>query len=258
MREDMFKVIVERPRKGGGPSKGKLDRGRVDEDAPARESLKARHANRKWLNENLNPLQRWLEAQANRPWDKVYAELCAGIDVRSTVQQHIRQHVEDFVEVHVVVVDDELFVPGWRGLRPLIEEWGGPRLYVDPRTGILRLNRKRDAIRKRKREERKLQAYWQVPCPHPRVVLSQTVQLHQLQGVWFEVVIAPVPATPAGLRKWIAPPFDVVLHCDARNFGGARNEAAPNQRYYGLPGWYAVRRRQLNRTELARHGLHNE
>ena len=193
MREDMFKVIVERPRKGGGPSKGKLDRGRVDEDAPARESLKARHANRKWLNENLNPLQRWLEAQANRPWDKVYAELCAGIDVRSTVQQHIRQHVEDFVEVHVVVVDDELFVPGWRGLRPLIDEWGGPRLYVDPRTGILRLNRKRDAIRKRKREERKLQAYWQVPCPHPRVVLSQTVQLHQLQkAVLDRVMVAPI------------------------------------------------------------------
>ena len=255
MRDDMFKVIVERPRLGGSVS---IERpvGAFDEDARAHESLKHRHMQRKWLNENLNPLRRWLERQVDRPWDKVYSELCAGIDVRSTVQQHIRQHVEDFVAVTVLVIDGELFVPGYSGPEPLVGRWGGPRLYVDPRTGILRRNRKRDTVRAQRRAERN--SRWEVPCPHPRRIVSDSVQLHRLDGVWYEVAIAPIPATPVGLRRWTAPPYDVVLHCDARNFNGPRNVAPPNVGLYGKPGWYAVRRRQLNRTELASHGLHND
>src|SRR5688572_532029 len=76
MREDMFKVIVERPRRGAGWS-GERAPDALDEDARAHESIVHRHRQRKSLNENLNPLRRWLERQVDRPWDKVYSELCA-------------------------------------------------------------------------------------------------------------------------------------------------------------------------------------
>ena len=45
------------------------------------------------LNENLAPLRRYLHAQIGRPWNKVFSEICAGIDRRNTVQQHIHQHI---------------------------------------------------------------------------------------------------------------------------------------------------------------------
>lgn len=65
MRKDMFKVIVERPRVGGS-----YDRERctpVDEEGPTHESLRWRHRSRKGLNENLRPLERYLQQQVGRP-----------------------------------------------------------------------------------------------------------------------------------------------------------------------------------------------
>jgi hypothetical protein len=70
MRADMYKVIVERPRRGGGDRQYRPLPN--DDDAPARESLRSRHKQRKWLNENLRPLQRFLASQVGRPWDNVY------------------------------------------------------------------------------------------------------------------------------------------------------------------------------------------
>lgn len=88
MRNDMFKVIVERPRlvnSNGYSSDGR--RYRNNEDAPAFLGMKRGYGRRKWLNENLAPLQRYLAKQVNRPWGKVYSEIRATIDGRSTVQQ---------------------------------------------------------------------------------------------------------------------------------------------------------------------------
>lgn len=98
MRDDMFKVIVERPRRLHGnayKSDGWAYRNR--EDSPMRLSMQKGYSDKKWLNENLAPLKRYLVSQANRPWDKVYGEIRATIDPRHTVKQHILQHLYDFV-----------------------------------------------------------------------------------------------------------------------------------------------------------------
>jgi hypothetical protein len=49
------------------------------------------------LNENLNPLRRHLRTQVDRPCSKVFSEICATIDRRNTVQQHIHQHIDQFI-----------------------------------------------------------------------------------------------------------------------------------------------------------------
>jgi hypothetical protein len=55
MRKDMYKVIVERPRRGGG-YRSEMPMPVDTEDAPGREGLRRRHRSRKHLNENLRPL----------------------------------------------------------------------------------------------------------------------------------------------------------------------------------------------------------
>src|SRR5947209_3737612 len=100
MREDMAKVIVERPRiKPRNTRKGR----RVDpDDLPAYEGMRRAHAwrgERKQLNENLAPLRRYLAKQVGRPWDKVYSEISTHLRVDNVVQQHVRDHLHDFVAV---------------------------------------------------------------------------------------------------------------------------------------------------------------
>jgi hypothetical protein len=99
MRADMSRVIVERARRGGIDRRG---RPVSLEDLPQREGMCRRHfvaGAPKELNENLAPLRRYLERQVGRPWDKVYAEIAAHLRADNTVQQHVRDHLRDFVAV---------------------------------------------------------------------------------------------------------------------------------------------------------------
>src|SRR5580692_1326951 len=111
MREDMYKVIVERPRRG------------KEGDATA-----AR-------------LRRYLHAQIGRPWNKVFGEICAGIDRRNTVQQHIHQHIRDFIAIDVDVRNGRLvdLAADWRILWR--DSGISQALYVDPGTGLIRPNK---------------------------------------------------------------------------------------------------------------------
>src|SRR5689334_8741261 len=106
MRPDMAKVIVERPRYGGGLKfQRNADRKwqclPVDE-RPRAEAIKARwrqsKVQPKRLNENLAPLRRFLRSRVGRPWDEVYSEICERINRDSAVQLHIWQHLWDYVE----------------------------------------------------------------------------------------------------------------------------------------------------------------
>lgn len=68
MREDMSRVIVERPRIiDGAERKG---RPRPLEDLPSHEGMRRPHRVAgcwKMLNDNLSPLRRYLERQVGRP-----------------------------------------------------------------------------------------------------------------------------------------------------------------------------------------------
>src|SRR4051812_15053885 len=104
MREDMAKVIVERPRHGGGvkyPRGSFYGRKRLAmEEWAQRESVGRPWAGRrgeKHLNENLAPLRRFLRSSLGRPWDNVYSEICQRINRNSAVQLHIWQHLVAYV-----------------------------------------------------------------------------------------------------------------------------------------------------------------
>jgi len=93
MREDMFKVIVERPRRGRSWAKKTKLRYLKEDDGRSRVSGKRiaiEGGRRKWLNENLAPLKRYLFKQRGRKWDDVFSEICDHLDTGSTVKMHVR------------------------------------------------------------------------------------------------------------------------------------------------------------------------
>src|SRR5262245_59104039 len=100
MREDMAKGIVERPRildsfarNGHVRTLGELPK------QLAMHRSQVERGGDKVLNENLKPLRRFLARQVGRPWDKVYAEIAARLRADNTVQQHVRDHLKDFVAI---------------------------------------------------------------------------------------------------------------------------------------------------------------
>ncbi len=142
MRADMHKVIVEREREGSTARFRRPPRERATDpaDLPIREGMRRPHVlrrERKQLNENLAPLKRYLRKQVGRPWNKVYADISRGLRPASAVQQHVRDHVWDYVERYVTLgPKGKVFGPptDWcRGAWPL----SPGTLYVHPRTGLL-------------------------------------------------------------------------------------------------------------------------
>lgn len=230
MRNDMAKVIVERPRVGGDKKVGlkgeKRRQTRLGDDAPAFESMKSRWRERKQLNENLSPLKRFLRSRVGKPWNDVFSEICANIKVDSTVQKHVRDHVFDYVETNVVMVDG---VPhDTRGRKLYFEV-----VYVHPETGILM------AMPARKRYR-----WGGYRTKFEQIKLDRFTKNVKVDGFWYRVGFKELPKLVDGV-----PEIDVILKAPAYPSPG--NWRCEFTREWGAP-IYAVSKRQLNSREIKR------
>jgi hypothetical protein len=202
----MAKVIVERPRYGSSlPTKGKGYERRLAriawEDQPKREGIKRRSGGQKRLNEHLAPLRRYLASQVGQPWDKVFAEICRYVDRSSAVQDHLRDHVEDYVATCVGERGGQLFHGDghWIGF-PL-----HTRFYVCPRSGILKRNR--DYYRRYSSRIRKL----------PIQFLDHNTAIVRMDGFWYIVAWEQVsdwrcrPEEGRPAVAWYGPQWDALL-----------------------------------------------
>lgn len=196
MRADMAKVIVERPRLGGTTLKGR--RRNVDiEELPTVEGIRRGRSRTRQLNDYLSPLRRFLRSRVGRRWDDVYAETRAQIRPVSTVQQHILSHLFQWVAVktrlvagEIVVHDDGFLDRGPKRLQECHFE-----LYVHPVSKRLLRNPFHASW---KRHERARLAQDAADLVARRRDLATDRQLHKLRGLWFEVILAPVPWSPPG------------------------------------------------------------
>jgi hypothetical protein len=263
MREDMDEIIIERPRWGSrmghkrraGRFDGKVEARRDPEALPLRVGLQraARQVGTsKMLNENLRPLQRYLESQINRPWDKVWSEISKNLRVASAVQQHVRDHVPDFVAIRVVARDGAMWVPDRYGRLFRLED-SHIRMYVDPRTGLLRRNKHFKSWNRKRREE---EAAVTRQLAERMRELAPGVQLHRFDdGTWWEVRLAPVPTEAVKVASGNSTrTVDRVLpHTDIVR-GTSLTKLSPGE-LYGRWGVYAVAKRQLSRKEMLALGL---
>ncbi|MBL8706768.1 MAG: hypothetical protein JNM30_18085, partial [Rhodospirillales bacterium] len=100
---------------------------------------------RKALNENLAPLIRFLRSRVGKHWTKVYGEISEHLRADNAVQQHVRDHLDDFVAARTSLRNGEILIHEsgrWGGPRPLRESFC--RFYVHPVSGVLHANPFRD------------------------------------------------------------------------------------------------------------------
>jgi hypothetical protein len=252
VRADMSKVLVESPREGRGRARAhegqrRRLRQRADRDgecAPQRFGMQRDITSHKHFGEHLGPLYRYLRQQVNRPWAKVYGELCANLDRRSVVQAHLFQHIGDKVEVDTVWQDDTVWVRNWRGLVPLKDSRA--ELFVHPRTGILLPNRARVIEVQRQRKERSEKAAQAHPDRRAGLPgMAADCQWQRIDGLWFEVKLAALDVRDDKTRV-----YDLVL----KRYVSGRDRALLRATH-GCAWRYAAAKRQLDRATLREHGL---
>ncbi|MBI1339499.1 hypothetical protein GC169_04705 [bacterium] len=255
----MFKVIVERPRKGAGWRRKGRTRPLTDDDgAPYRAARPSDVAPRwtpgsKFLNENLAPLRRFIGSRTGRPWNKVHAEIAEHLNPRSTVQQHVLDHLTDIVVINTCVRDGVVIGRSRFGAElPIDQHWAD--YFVHPKSGLLLRN---PASRKSRRAR-----FRRTPddVAARRRDLGPFRQAHRLRdGAWWDVVLEPVPTATETYRdsantvrtREVALAVDDVLAAS----GLLPAPPLPSDRLYGAEGVYAVSMRRFTRAERQRLNL---
>lgn len=211
------------------------------------------------------PLRRFLESRAGRPWNDVYSELCRDLRADDRMRHEINSRLDWFVTRNLNMVGGE--PRDYRGYNPL--SWNGKTLWVHPETGILMLS-----VGKRRKYQRKPK--------HEAVEIGANRKAVLLDGFWFEVVFAEIPLiTPKFTVKRAAGNGSGEGGSEGANSGGDdsnNGNAQPTagwdvvlhdwaSRYTNLPRWrdgserfvrewgaavYAVSKRQMNKREIRR------
>lgn len=277
MRKDLNKLLCERERWNSGDSFGNYRKQKqfttsfCDElgDLPLREGMRKRYkvgGNWKTFGENLNPLLGFIRKSVGKPWNDSYGELCSVFNMNSVINQHIVQHLFDFVERHVYLEDGELYYrTNWGSRRRRVLGWDGCMYYVDPADGILKENTSRTSYRTyqrlKKAEEDMKEAI-------NRRVISSTLEYRRRdeEGPWFACTIAQVPteiiyrfrpgATSSEDKYAVWPER---LDCWDRVYVSYANEtraARPPFKLGSRTGkTYVSSMRTASRKELKKHGI---
>ena len=196
MKKDMDKLLVTTARIGSSLKNSEVKRHRRTnekdyENLPSYSSMKPkgrRYEERKQLNEYLNPLIRFLRKNCNRPWEKVYSEICENLDRRTAVQNHIFDHLFDYVETKPIFIENK---PYHR------YRWGEIRIYktgysfyVD-RAGFLR--EPKDRRPHRIIEERN----------DIKIIDDSIYVLRKEDNIWFEFLIVDEYFYQPKLPEWM-------------------------------------------------------
>jgi hypothetical protein len=245
----MNKVLVERPRRqGDGGAKPRRRKNPPHDLMPAHEGMRAPHV-RNWsgkeLNENLAPLRRFLHSRVGCKWDEIYGEISKSLRTTNAVQQHVRDHIWDYVATRCFWQDGVLWIAPRRGEpRPLGKQW--IEFYVDPDDGLLRHYDHAVEHRKNINQQKQLRQQREQAQVHHG---PDGTEYRKVQGIWYEVIWDTVPE-PRQLDSLQAaagvapkPP--------------SRQDCITGE-WHQKPGMrYRCARRQLNHGELRRMSLQN-
>ena len=219
MREDMYKVVINRPRHARRfATKAKL-RYLAGHDVPSRITGKQifrykKKAITKSFSDHVMPLKRYLFSQRGRKWDDVFSEVCARLDTGSTVKMHVHEHIDQFIE-RKVMRDDEGILWAcsvrWGGKEKLVES--GTELYVDPDDNIIKETVKLcqklgfNSVRKCRKHafeqrnwERVSKRYGFKPYRKDTPIIKLTAKdwRVKLKGFWYDVSLSNSPLCQYG------------------------------------------------------------
>lgn len=136
MRRDIAKVTHERPKSGRTWACKTPRAARVAVDAEGEQADEAsnhiRRRRQKTRNQNSGPLKHFLACRVGRPWDRVWSEVCATADPRSTLGVDVRDRVRCLVETDCWLEGRAVMCHSCLG--PPVRVRG---FYVHPRSGLL-------------------------------------------------------------------------------------------------------------------------
>ena len=201
MRQDFNKLLVERERIGHDRKFHESRRLRKldakDEDGQplgGRESMRRRHKiadNQKSFNENLTPLQGWLRSCLGKNWDKCYSELRKTFDARGVINDHILQHLYQYIEVNAKLVDGKVMVinrySGRRGYIPIAD--AGADYYVCPKTGCVKKTNRLTYKQRRRLDKRKAE---EAEAKVHRIIDAEN-HLRLIDGIWYHFTMKKLP-----------------------------------------------------------------
>ncbi|MGB0907228.1 MAG: hypothetical protein ACPGVT_07025 [Maricaulaceae bacterium] len=247
MREDMFKVIVERPRRGSRYAiKSKIrydkhsDRSRVTGKRLVMEATGCT----KYLNENLAPLRRYLGRQIGRRWDDVFSEICARLDTGSTVKMHVREHLDDFVTRKVWRDDEGVLMASahWGDVVKLSDVWGYYFVYPDDGTlQDIRAYCRKNGIKHRRKRWTDTYRKDQTAIRANIKRVSDVIWHVCLRGIWYRFELSAPPLSRHGYGVQESDLF----------------EALRDKTWRDQTRWSVVRTLQLSKKALKAHGLSN-
>jgi hypothetical protein len=220
----MAKILVERPRLGGGvrfPRQRSPEgrRGPRFEDWRSSQGIRRPwlRDQQKLLNENLAPLRRYLRSNVGRPWNKVYSEVCQRINRDSAVQFHVWQHLMMDVCTNPYVVGGDVGRTWWF------------RFYVDPKSGLLCENKELPRWRQKRSQ---VESKTSIP-------IDDSHEFRRIEGIWYELKLTPIPAK--------GEVFDIVLKVRVSDV------SSDARSFYGRPVYCPQGgKRQLNSKEIRR------
>ena len=196
-----------------------------DEDAKGGKVSIHRHrretsVGRRNFNENLNPLRSFIHRNVGRPWNKVFSELNAVFDRRKVINNHIFEHLFQYVEINAKLIDGKVCVLAnhgydsytwdpvtrtrtsvenyydkrWKPIKEHYCEW-----YVHPIDGLLKANDKK--LSKKARREKQAKKLAEAAAKVFRVVDADN-HLHFENGTW---MVYGIKDRPAQVEQLVAP-----------------------------------------------------
>lgn len=274
MRNDMGKVIIERPRYGmriKQPKGSKKNTPKIDlEDQPKNEKIR-----RKWISnwndskrstDVLGPLAGYVRKQIGRPFSKVFSEISKVLRPTGLTGSHAQDHLWRML-ITKVVIDEQgrpchSDMPRFKDKKeniylPIISTKYSDIAYVDPRDGIIKASPKERTFKK------KLEI--------PYVIWEEknedgAIGYKQIKGIWYEITFEKVrkqkktevkTMTYSKMKFYrdvetITNPSDCLLKTTSIVFGLKDSDLYS---LYGTNKYVGISKRQLNKKEIKKFGL---
>lgn len=219
LRKDISKVICERERHGSSRSYRYIRNERVDSQKigfsvwpfegeslsphPFKEGMKKRFGKKfgyKSLSDFLSPIRGFLTSSVGRKWDDIYSDLSKNIPKSKFLNQHVWEHIFDYVEIHTAWIDGEVCVSDdiERKYVPLTGHyrWGWKRdhqFYVHPVSRILlKVDYTKIREERKKRDKDFARDAWN-HCRELRRTKTSVFHAVKMKSVWYEVEVRVRP-----------------------------------------------------------------
>ncbi|MDZ7991639.1 MAG: hypothetical protein RM022_029365 [Nostoc sp. EfeVER01] len=175
----------------------------------------------KYLSDHLGPLRRFLRSQVGQPWNEVYSQLCQRLDPSTMAGQHVIDHVWDYVERYVEIIDGGFYSKPYQGYGNQLDTSYRDRFYIHPETGILCAVEKIPRKQKQKQEQTDI------------LIIDNYHQYQKLNEIWYLITFEDIPP--------------VHTHYVMDAVKGKINYSAATYRGQTI---YAVRKQQCNKKEI--------